>query len=386
MKIYRKENVLEAAKARIRWLFDEFPQIVVNVSGGKDSTVVFHLALEAAREKGRLPLDVLFLDQEAEWDSTIEIIRQMMYHPDVNPRWFQMPFRLFNATSKTEHWLQCWDPEKEHLWVHAKDPISIKENTYEEDRFAKLFDAILAKDYGDAPACMIAGVRTEESPSRFMGLTYWPVWKGETWGAKRNPKLGHVTMHPLYDWSYIDIWKAIHEHGWPYSRVYDQQYQRGIPVRQMRVSNVHHETAVQSLFYMAELEPDTWNRITSRLAGVDMAQKMGFEDYIPRELPFMFFSWEQYRDYLLEKLIEDEDWRRRFRQWFQRIAEDVPEKDQVTAAKVGVRAILINDWEGITLHAFWQTHARDRPNRRRMPSVPNQEGVDHGEAPVGKGD
>ena len=56
MKYYSKENVYEASKRRIRELFEDFPNVVVAFSGGKDSVVVFHLALEVAEELGRLPL------------------------------------------------------------------------------------------------------------------------------------------------------------------------------------------------------------------------------------------------------------------------------------------------------------------------------------------
>ena len=35
MRILLEENVYEAALRRVRWLFDEFPVVVVNVSGGK---------------------------------------------------------------------------------------------------------------------------------------------------------------------------------------------------------------------------------------------------------------------------------------------------------------------------------------------------------------
>jgi predicted phosphoadenosine phosphosulfate sulfurtransferase len=42
--VYLPKTVLEAAKERIRYLFDEFPVVVASVSGGKDSTVVLELA------------------------------------------------------------------------------------------------------------------------------------------------------------------------------------------------------------------------------------------------------------------------------------------------------------------------------------------------------
>ena len=85
MIIYTKQNVYEAALDRIRWLYDEFPNIVVNMSGGKDSTVIFNLTHQVATEKNRLPVRVLFIDQEAEWQSTIDYMRSVMYRPDVDP-------------------------------------------------------------------------------------------------------------------------------------------------------------------------------------------------------------------------------------------------------------------------------------------------------------
>ena len=64
MKIYSKKNVLDAAYERINYLFDEFENVVIGFSGGKDSTTVLNLALKVATEKNRLPLSVLWIDQE----------------------------------------------------------------------------------------------------------------------------------------------------------------------------------------------------------------------------------------------------------------------------------------------------------------------------------
>jgi predicted phosphoadenosine phosphosulfate sulfurtransferase len=355
VKIYGRETVLEAARARIAWLFDEFQHVRVNISGGKDSTVLVHLALEVAREKGRLPLTVQFIDQEAEWEATIDTIRETMTRPDVTPRWYQMPMRLFNATSSTEHWLQCWDPAVEHLWMRPREPYAITENLYGTDRFGELFAAILAVEHPHETAAGLSGVRVEESPGRAVGLTVAATYKGQTWGKKQDTLRGHYAFYPLYDWTTPDIWKAIHEHGWPYNRIYDHQWQWGLHPHQMRVSNVHHETSLFSLFYMQETEPQTWERLTARLGGIDTAAKMGAADYFPKRLPFMFGSWREYRDFLLEKLIADPTWRAGFEERFAR-------QDALYTPLLGdkvhrmhVKSILTNDWEGIKLDNFERT-------------------------------
>ena len=144
MKIYGKQNVFDAALDRIRWLFDEFPNVICGVSGGKDSTVVFHLTLMVAKEKGRLPLKVMFLDQEAEWEATIDQVREIMDNPDVEPMWFQIPIRLFNATSTQEHWLYCWDENAKERWMRPKESYAYTENRYGTDRFGEMFEAIVA--------------------------------------------------------------------------------------------------------------------------------------------------------------------------------------------------------------------------------------------------
>jgi predicted phosphoadenosine phosphosulfate sulfurtransferase len=369
MKIFLKKNVLEAAKERVRWLFEEFPNVIAGVSGGKDSTVVFHLCLEVAREMGRLPLKTMFLDQEAEWQATVDQIRFMMEHPDVEPMWFQMPIKLFNATSTQENWLYCWDENKPEGWMRPKEKYAYTENRYGTDRFAESFGNIIAKEFPDTPTCYVSGVRTEENFTRFMALTRIATYKDVTWGKRLNVKRGHYTFYPIYDWTYMDVWKAIGDHKWPYNKIYDAQYNYGVPLKDMRVSNVHHETAVHSLFYMQEVEPETWVKLTQRIEGIDMAGKMGTDDFFVRELPFMFGSWPEYRDYLVDKLIEKSEWRDGFRKRFAKFDAMFGDTDlALKMHKLMVNSVLTNDWEGIKLHN-WETQPAVSEVRKRKQGV-----------------
>lgn len=150
MKFYLKQNVLEAALDRIRWLFDEFDNLVVNFSGGKDSTVVLNLALQVAEEKDRLPLPVMFVNQEAEWQTVTDYVREVFADPRVKPIWVQCPIKIFNATSTTDPWLTCREPSRK--WMRSQEPNAITENVHCTDCFGKFFGAHLHHEYGNASA------------------------------------------------------------------------------------------------------------------------------------------------------------------------------------------------------------------------------------------
>lgn len=352
MKIFLKQNVFDAARERISYILDEFENFGVWFSGGKDSTVTLELVLQVAEEKGRLPVPVVFLDQEAEWQAVVEYTRAVMSDPRVKPYWLQVPIRLFNAASMEDPWLNCW--EESEAWMRPKEDIAIKENVYGTDRFGAMFNKFIEYHYLDSPAAFFGGVRAEESPSRAAGLTTGQTYKAVTWGKTLNEKRGHFTFYPLYDWGYRDIWKAIHENGWRYCKIYDEFYRYGIQPMKMRVSNLHHETAIDQLFYLQEMEGDTWDRLTKRLKGINQTRHMLKKDmFSVKSLPYMFSDWPEYRDYLVNKLIQTDERRALFKKkfkWMDEKFEDMALSDE--RYKSEVLCILANDYHFTKLNNF----------------------------------
>jgi len=349
MKFYKETNVLEEAKARINRIFDEFDNVVVGFSGGKDSTCVLNLALQIAKERNRLPQKVMFVDQEAEWQSAIDYVKEIMYRDDVEPYWIQVPFKITNSASTTSDHLEAWGEGQK--WMRDKDPISIKENIYKTgknsshlDEFYKFFPNFFKYQFPNIKSAYLAGVRAEESPTRAVALTNSVTYKDITWGKTLNKAEEHYTFYPLYDWSYTDVWKAIHEHDWNYCKVYDYMYQHGYVVRDMRVSNLHHETAIKQLFFLQEIEGDTYNKLTERLQGVSTASRFGEDDFFIKELPYMFSDWKEYRDFLVDKLLPETSVIL-FKKHFDKLDNKYGTmRNKDTFYKVCVQSIVINDF------------------------------------------
>ncbi|OCX83279.1 hypothetical protein A6O26_07490 [Acidithiobacillus thiooxidans] len=114
-KTYLPMDVYTAARQRMERVFDDFPNVYLSFSAGKDSGVMLNLALEVAHEKDCLPLNVLILDLEAQYQHTADYIQRVADNPDVNLHWVCLPLHLRNAVSQIQpHWM-CWDPDAKDL-------------------------------------------------------------------------------------------------------------------------------------------------------------------------------------------------------------------------------------------------------------------------------
>lgn len=103
--------------------------------------------------------------------------------------------------------------------------------------------------------------------------------------------------------------------------------------------------------------PDTYERLTRRLAGIDMACKFGTDDFFQHSLPPVFGSWAEYRDYLLANLITKPEWRDAMRKKFdEQEAIFGPTERAEPMRKMHVNAVLRNDWECITPINWYFAH------------------------------
>jgi predicted phosphoadenosine phosphosulfate sulfurtransferase len=330
------ENVLLAAQKRVSFLFDNYDNIQLAFSGGKDSTVLFHLINEEAKKRDRKFI-LYFQDQEAEYQGTIEMVEWAMSQPNVIPLWYQVPIFMTNAASHQQLFLWAWgDGEK---WVRQKNDLAIHsiDKKYPK-RFYKFnlwVGQQLRKRKGSCVS--IIGLRAEESPDRRF------VMFGEDselfWLRRVNEP---HKAYPIIDWKYKDVWKYLIDNNFKYNRVYDKMYMLGGDLRSFRVSNLVHEKAFRCLTDLQELEPETYSALEERLQGVHSAAIYANENmmYSIKKLPENFKTWKEYKDFLLISI--NPELKRLFEYQWSRFGDT----DDVGACKYMVKRILLCDWEG----------------------------------------
>ena len=333
-RIYTSENVLCAAQKRIALIFDEFEKIIVSISSGKDSTVLFWLALNEAIKRNR-KIRAFFLDQEAEYESSIELMELMMSQPLVEPLWYQIPLRLTNATSYSNSMFYCWEEDKE--WLRSKHPLAIHSIIEKyPDRFYSFFNWMEKKNPDTA---FLIGLRAEEGINRLKAVMLYPGCGAIRWSTRTKGK-NTFRFYPIYDWGVSDIWKFIYDNGVPYNSVYDRMYHSNKNYyKTMRVSNLIHEKSFKCLGDLQIYEPEMFDRLIKRMPGVHIASIYSKEKTVfsTDELPKGFDSWHNYKDFLLKTTPLEHKVR------FEKRFSKQPKNEDM--ARKQVRQILINDYE-----------------------------------------
>lgn len=315
-QVYQPENVLEKAQERIRKIFDDYENVCVSISGGKDSTVLCHLVLSEAHRRNR-KASVFFLDEEVDYEATIDQIKYLMFDlfpENAVPIWYQFPFHLTNAASLTEGQLIAWEPGKHKVWMRHKDPRSIHACPWDKKTitvankvkgfgFYDVLDNFQSHRFN---TCFCVGLRATESPNRWRAVAKNPGHKDWYWTTGLTN--GNINAYPLYDWNFSDVWKYIYDNNLRYNRMYDYMWMKGMHLQEIRVSSLIHEKSFKAITELPEFEPKTYDKLCERIKGIEVANIYGKDDLMLkcRKLPKAYKDWKEYRDFLLETYPDPE--------------------------------------------------------------------------------
>lgn len=269
-------DVLEAAKQRARWTFDNFERVYLSFSGGKDSTVMLHIVAEIAREKDRR-FGVLIVDLEGQYRLTIDHIAKCvgMYRDMIDLYWVCLPIHLRNAVSVYEPFWICWDPGAKGAWIRDIPQCAIYEEDYfpffrrgmEFEEFVPEFGEWYSQ--GKTCACLV-GIRTDESLNRFRTIVQSDkeMFAGKRWTSRVTEHSYNV--YPIYDWRSSDLWVYHAKHrNKPYNRLYDLMHQAGVPMGHMRICQPYGDDQRRGLWLFHLVEPETWARVVARVNGAN---------------------------------------------------------------------------------------------------------------------
>ncbi len=316
-KQYIEDDVYTALQNRLHFLFNEFENIYISFSGGKDSGLLLNLVLDFKRKfYPDKVIGVFHQDFEAQYTLTSEYIERTFesIKNEVEPYWVCLPMATRTALSSYQMYWYPWDDTKKDIWVRnipQKDyvihlnnnPITTYRYKMHQEDLAKQFARWYRLSHNNKKTVCLLGMRADESLQRYSGfLNKKYGYKGECWISKQFKDVWCAS--PLYDWSHNDVWHANYLFNYDYNKLYDLYYKAGLKVSQMRVASPFNDYSKDALNLYRVIDPEVWTKLIGRVKGANFAciygktKAMGYRNIsLPKG-----HTWKSYTRFLLDTL------------------------------------------------------------------------------------
>jgi len=309
-------NVYEATLKRLEFIFNEFEQVIISFSGGKDSGIMMNIAIKYASETGQLPkIGVYHMDYEAQYQETTNYVTRTFESlpPEVSKYWVCLPIKAQCSTSMFQNYWQPWKKSDREIWCRDLPVNCINEDNFPFDFNYEISDYDFNIKFGKAisknkKTCFLIGIRTQESLHRWKAVNKFDdrnEYKSKNYTYIITPNL--VNAYPIYDWQVDDVWIANYRFRFDYNRLYDLMYRAGVKPNAMRVASPFNDCATESLKLYKVIDPNNWGKLIGRVNGVNFAglyggtTAMGWNTI---KKP-AHFTWKQYMYFLLDTLPEE---------------------------------------------------------------------------------
>lgn len=316
-KKYLDLNVYDNLQLRLKFIFEEFDNIFVSFSGGKDSGLLLNLVLDFQKKYyPKKKIGVFHQDFEAQYSYTTRYVERTMERikDDAELYWVCLPMATRTALSNYQMFWYPWDDKKEDLWIRPRpnfdyvitlenNPITTYKYKMHQEDLAKQFGRWYKLSHGDTSTICLLGIRADESLQRYSGfLNKKNRYKGRCWITNQFKNVWCGS--PMYDWSVSDVWHAIYRNNYEYNSLYDMFYLAGLKPSLMRVASPFNDYAKESLNLYRVIEPETWIRLLGRVRGVNFGniygktKALGYRNITLPE----GHTWESYTKFLLSTL------------------------------------------------------------------------------------
>lgn len=411
-KHYLQKNVLQASRERISQAFDETERQYIAFSGGKDSSVMFHLVMEEAQRRG-VRVGVMYIDMEAQYADTIKHCKEMfqLYHDNIDPHWICVPMRLRNALTNYEPQWIAWDETREQDWIRpmphgcktVKDYEFIHDEMSDGIEFEE-FIVMFGRWYGQGKKTAgFIGIRAQESLHRYCAIATWEkrdlMLNGKRWTTKVVDQVYNV--YPIYDWLTEDIWRfhAAYPEK-PHNPIYDKMQMAGVPLSDQRLCQPFGDDQRKGLWLYHILEPETWFKLVARVNGANSGalyinERGNINGYDKVTLP-PNHTWQSFTNMLLRTLPPHmrKHYSDRFKKfivgWHRRGYSEIPDeappqleaKQWAPSWRRMAKCLLRNDYwcKGLgqtqPKSAAWVRFKQMKSNAKSLPKSFEQEGFD----------
>ncbi len=314
---YLSQNVYDATQDRLRFLFEEFDNILVSFSGGKDSGLLLNLVLDF--QQAYYPdkkIGVFHQDFEAQYSVTTAYVERTFDRIEklVYPYWVCLPMATRTALSNYQMYWYPWDDTMPDAWVRPmpdrpyvinleNNPITTYRYRMHQEDLAKQFSRWYRLAHGGNKTVCLLGLRAEESLQRYSGfLNKRYGYKDQCWITRQFKEV--YAASPLYDWTNSDVWHANFLFNYDYNKLYDLYYMAGRTPDQMRVASPFNDQAKESLNLYRVIDPEIWAKLVGRVQGANFGAIYGRTKalgYRSLTLP-EGHTWKSYTLFLLDTL------------------------------------------------------------------------------------
>lgn len=314
---YLEQNVYMALQERLQLIFEEFDNIYISFSGGKDSGLLLNLVLDFQKKNyPRKKIGVFHQDFEAQYTVTTEYVERTFekIYKDVEPYWVCLPMATRTALGSYEMYWYPWDDTRQESWVREmpkhryvvnlkNNPISTYRYRMHQEDLARQFGRWYRMSHGDRKTVCLLGMRANESLQRYSGfLNKKYGYRGECWISRQFKDVWCAS--PLYDWTSEDVWHANWLFDYDYNHLYDLYYMAGLKISQMRVASPFNDYSKDSLNLYRVIDPEIWVKLVGRVKGANFAciygrtKAMGYRNVTLPE----GHTWKSYTMFLLDTL------------------------------------------------------------------------------------
>lgn len=278
-RMFLDMTCVDAARERIKHVYDTFDDVYIQFSGGKDSTAVLYLAKELHDERKLGPVKVIFRDEEMVSPSVIRFIEKVRAYDWVSMEWYCLPQAQEVWVLGRREYCLLWSKkrEKQGRLVREVPKWAITAEDFGLDRDTPIMESI---DYytmqgKKGKVAFITGVRANESMIRYRSCVQklHENYIVHPYRLSKNVPLKFAKI--IYDWTTDDVMKfLIEEHNAEYCEFYDLAALTG---SNPRVGIPLHSVAIRRIGDVVKTEPEFYDRLVECFPHIDAQRRLWAE-------------------------------------------------------------------------------------------------------------